>query len=53
VLGLPATDLDIDPAVVATAHPSSVLRGPAENREQAFAALTEDLRVAARLMRDE
>ncbi|KUI25340.1 uracil-DNA glycosylase [Mycobacterium sp. IS-1496] len=51
VLSLPQiTDLDIDPAVVATVHPSSVLRGPADNRQEAFDALTEDLRVAARLM---
>jgi DNA polymerase len=41
----------IDPAAVATVHPSSVLRGPSENRQQAFDALTEDLRVAAELMR--
>lgn len=52
VLGFPAEEFGIDPAVVATVHPSSVLRGPPENREQALAALTEDLRVAARLMRD-
>ncbi|BBZ08018.1 uracil-DNA glycosylase [Mycolicibacterium doricum] len=54
VLNLPAitepTEPDIDPAVVATVHPSSVLRGPAENRQQAFDALTEDLRVAAGLI---
>ncbi|KUI40384.1 UdgX family uracil-DNA binding protein [Mycobacterium sp. GA-2829] len=52
VLGLPPDDLGIDPAVVATVHPSSVLRGPRENRQEAFDALTEDLRVAARLMAD-
>jgi DNA polymerase len=51
VLSLPPIGLAIDPEVVATAHPSSVLRGPAENRQQAFDALTDDLRVAARLMR--
>ncbi len=49
-LHLPATDLDVDPSVVATVHPSSVLRGPPEDREQAFEALTDDLRVAARLL---
>lgn len=53
VLSLPASGLDIDPQVVATAHPSSVLRGPAENRQQAFDALTDDLRLAARLMRSD
>lgn len=54
VLSLPTTDLDLDldPRVVATVHPSSVLRGPPENREQALEALTDDLRVAARLMGD-
>lgn len=50
VLRLPPTEVDLDPDVVATVHPSSVLRGPPENREQALQALTEDLRVAARLM---
>ncbi|KUI29453.1 uracil-DNA glycosylase [Mycobacterium sp. IS-1742] len=54
VLSLPPIgDLGIDPAVVATVHPSSVLRGPADNRQEAFDALTEDLRVAARLMHGE
>ncbi|BBY15683.1 UdgX family uracil-DNA binding protein [Mycolicibacterium litorale] len=51
VLGLPAGEFAIDPQVVATVHPSSVLRGPPENREQAFEALTDDLRVVAGLMR--
>ncbi|WP_422746529.1 UdgX family uracil-DNA binding protein [Mycobacterium sp. WMMD1722] len=54
VLRLPSplagTDLDIDPEVVATVHPSSVLRGPPEDRERAFDALADDLRVVARLM---
>lgn len=50
VLGLPPGDLGVAPAVVATVHPSSVLRGPPENRQEAFDALTEDLRVAARMM---
>lgn len=55
VLRLPSTgvpDLDVEPQVVATVHPSSVLRGPSENRQQAFDALTDDLRVVARLMHD-
>ena len=42
-----AIDLDLDPQVVATVHPSSVLRGPPEDREQAFDALVADLRFAA------
>lgn len=53
-LRLPAideiVDLDIDPEVVVTPHPSSVLRGPPEDREKAFAALVADLRFAAGLM---
>ncbi|GAB3221790.1 UdgX family uracil-DNA binding protein [Mycolicibacterium hippocampi] len=35
------------PDIIATAHPSAVLRGPAEQREQAFADLVADLRLAA------
>jgi DNA polymerase len=44
------TDLDIDPEVVATVHPSSVLRGPPADRQAAFDALTDDLRVVTGLM---
>jgi uracil-DNA glycosylase family protein len=54
VLRLPALDdsgLDVDPEVVATVHPSSVLRGPPEDREKALAGLTADLKVAAGLLR--
>ncbi|MDT5094393.1 MAG: uracil-DNA glycosylase [Mycobacterium sp.] len=40
----------IDPHVVATVHPSSVLRGPPQDREKAFDALVDDLRAAARLL---
>ncbi|MCV7279345.1 UdgX family uracil-DNA binding protein [Mycolicibacterium flavescens] len=48
VLDLPdAGELGIDPAVVVSPHPSSVLRGPPEDREQAFQALVSDLRFAA------
>ncbi len=53
VLRLPADDknidLDIDPRVVATVHPSAILRGPSEDREKAFDALVADLRVVAEL----
>ena len=53
VLRLPAEDkkidLDIDPRVVATVHPSAILRGPSEDREKAFDALVADLRVVADL----
>jgi uracil-DNA glycosylase len=51
VLRLPA-DLPIagDLQVVATVHPSSILRGPPEQRAQALDALTADLRVAAQLL---
>ncbi|MCV7153959.1 UdgX family uracil-DNA binding protein [Mycolicibacterium pyrenivorans] len=38
------------PLVVATAHPSAVLRGPADRREAAFAALVSDLRCAAQAL---
>lgn len=50
VLRLPSDDgieLDIDPAVVVSAHPSSVLRGRPEDREEAFQTLVSDLRFAA------
>ncbi len=53
VLELPDSDgkvdLDVHPRVVATVHPSSVLRGPPEDREKAFDALVADLRVVAEL----
>ncbi|KQU04569.1 uracil-DNA glycosylase [Rhodococcus sp. Leaf7] len=39
-----------DAKAVATAHPSAVLRTPDDEREAAFAALVDDLRVAARLL---
>ncbi len=39
-----------DPAVVATLHPSAVLRGPAEAREESLASLISDLRFAAGLL---
>jgi uracil-DNA glycosylase family protein len=41
-------DLDFDPTIVVTVHPSSVLRGPPEEREKAFDALVADLRFAAK-----
>jgi DNA polymerase len=54
VLRVPAEDkkidLDIDPQVVATVHPSAILRGPPDDREKAFDAFVADLRVAAGLM---
>lgn len=43
-------DLDVDPQVVVTAHPSAVLRGPVEDRDTAFTALVSDLRFAAGLL---
>jgi uracil-DNA glycosylase len=39
--------LDGDLVAVATIHPSSILRGPEEDREQNFAALVADLEVVA------
>ena len=54
-LRLPEDDetvqLDFDPHVVATVHPSSVLRGPPTERDKAFDALVADLRFAAELLR--
>jgi DNA polymerase len=54
-LRLPAFDevtgLDVDPHVAVTVHPSSVLRGPPSEREQAFDAFVSDLRFAAGLLR--
>jgi DNA polymerase len=47
-LHLPETvNIDFDPDVVVSAHPSSVLRGPPEDRKRAFDALVSDLRFAA------
>ena len=52
-LRLPAGDetinLDVDPQLVATAHPSAVLRGPPDDRETAYQALVADLAFAAGL----
>ena len=42
-------ELDVDPQVVATMHPSAILRGPPGDRDKAFDALVADLRVAAAL----
>ena len=54
VLRLPGADgkvdLDVDPQVVATVHPSAILRGPPDDREKAFDALVADLRVVAELI---
>jgi DNA polymerase len=52
VLHLPSGEAPdgIDPDVVVTVHPSSVLRGPPEAREEAFAGFVADLRFAARLL---
>lgn len=51
VLHLPdSDDVAFDPQIVATAHPSSVLRGRPEDREKAFDALVSDLRFAADLL---
>ncbi|OBF35157.1 uracil-DNA glycosylase [Mycobacterium sp. ACS1612] len=49
-LHLPETE-DLDPRVAVTVHPSSVLRGPPEDREKAFEGLVSDLRFAAGLLR--
>ncbi|MEZ0341007.1 UdgX family uracil-DNA binding protein [Mycobacterium sp. pV006] len=53
VLRLPLEDRpgDVDPQVVATIHPSAVLRGPGDARQEAYASLVEDLRMAAALLK--
>lgn len=38
--------------VLATVHPSAVLRGPEDQREAAFAALVADLAVVAEALKD-
>jgi len=40
-------DVDFAPCAVATIHPSAVLRGPPEQREEALAGLVSDLEVLA------
>lgn len=44
-------DTDIAPHVLPTVHPSSILRGPPEDRKQNLAAMVADLKVAARVLR--
>jgi uracil-DNA glycosylase len=44
-------NLDLDPDIVVSAHPSSVLRGPPEDREKAFDALVSDLQFAAKRLK--
>ena len=48
------SDLDTRaaPRVTVTVHPSSILRGPPERREEAFDSLVADLRFAAGLLAD-
>jgi uracil-DNA glycosylase len=41
------------PIALATVHPSSILRGDPEEREAAYAAFVDDLRVVARLLGDD
>jgi DNA polymerase len=50
--GIPV-ESDLAPHVLATVHPSSILRAPDESaRREAHAAFVADLRVAAELLRD-
>ena len=44
-------EAELHPCVVATVHPSSILRTPAENRDEARAAFVADLRTVAGLLR--
>jgi uracil-DNA glycosylase len=50
VLRIAADTVPVDPALVATVHPSAILRGPTERREEMFITLVEDLRFAATLL---
>jgi uracil-DNA glycosylase len=43
-------DSELAPLVAATVHPSSILRGPPEEREENREALVDDLRVVARAL---
>ncbi|MGE2835848.1 UdgX family uracil-DNA binding protein [Mycobacterium sp. SMC-4] len=54
VLQLPAQDRPdgVDPQVVATIHPSAVLRGPSDARHDAYVSLVDDLRFAAALLQN-
>ncbi|MCV7287442.1 UdgX family uracil-DNA binding protein [Mycolicibacterium wolinskyi] len=49
VLHLPSGIATGEPELVATVHPSSLLRGPKEDRDIAFDGLVDDLRLAASL----
>ena len=49
-LRLPDLDLDFDPAAVATARPSSELRGAPADREQALGGLVANVRFAYTLL---
>ena len=42
---------DLAPIVVATIHPSAILRADADTRESERAALVDDLRIVASLLR--
>jgi uracil-DNA glycosylase family protein len=50
VLRLPDADPGPDPKVIVTVHPSSILRGPPEQRDDALRGLVADLRFAAGLL---
>jgi DNA polymerase len=43
-------DTGVAPHVVPTVHPSSVLRGPPEDRRANLAAMVEDLKVVVRVL---
>ncbi|MGH3643386.1 MAG: uracil-DNA glycosylase family protein, partial [Mycobacterium sp.] len=52
VLRLPDEGHGNGPGVVVTAHPSSILRGAPERRDEAFDALVGDLRFAAGMLQN-
>ncbi|MDQ3670389.1 MAG: uracil-DNA glycosylase, partial [Actinomycetota bacterium] len=47
--GVPV-ESELAPVVIATVHPSSILRTPPEDREQAMRNLVSDLRAVAKAM---
>jgi DNA polymerase len=50
LLHLAADDGIRNPDLVVTMHPSSILRGPPERRDEALSGLVDDLRFAARML---
>jgi uracil-DNA glycosylase family protein len=52
VLHIPDDSLGVDPDVVVTVHPSSILRGPPDQRDEAMNGLVADLKFAADVLEE-